>query len=73
MNRHHRDVLKVANEAAQTVGWKVKELERRRGDHLAIILTDGTKKRRVFTSNSPSDWRALKNMASTVKKVCREA
>ena len=73
MKRINKVAQGVVEDAAAKLGWRLLEVERRGNDHLAFVITNGDLKKRVFTGSTPSDRRAMLNLASTVKKVIQRA
>ena len=58
LSKEYRELFEIA--ASQ--GWRV---EQRKNTHLSWISPTGTK---VFSSFTPSDWRAIQNLKKDLKR-----
>lgn len=60
-------------EAVEECGYRVAAVNPTRGGHVCVLVTDGVRKRKVFTGFSPSCRRALRNFQQNVRTAMREA
>lgn len=68
MTRHHRDLMRMFQEA----GCEARLLRQRSGHLVYQVERDG-RSSRLVAPQTPSDHRALRNLRATLERTLREA
>lgn len=71
MTRVHRRYQEIRG-MAEEAGLAVERIGISRGGHIEVTVAIGGRRRKVFTPNTPSDWRGQKNLKADLRRLARE-